>query len=162
LLPLGWCLLEGALINAECRFKLYSPESEEEFARYFQFRWQQLRQPLNLPVGSEQDALESHAYHCMAVTEDHTIIAVGRIHFDSELAAQVRFMAVHPSYQRRQVGKQVLDDLLNYAKNASAKTCWLNARASAIHFYEAQGFVVLDEVNTQLDIPHYRMEKTLN
>lgn len=144
---------------AEHCFKLCAPVSEEEFTRYFQFRWQQLRQPLQLPLGSEQDALDPQAYHCMAVTTDRTIIGVGRIHLDTPITAQVRFMAVHASYQRRQVGSLILEELLLYAKSVGAKTCWLNARASARDFYQAQGFSVVGEIDSLLGIPHFRMEK---
>lgn len=143
-------------------YRLSTPVSAEEFTHYFQFRWQQLRQPLNLPSGSEQDSLELQAHHCMAVTEDHTIIGVGRVHLDTSISAQVRFMAIHSNFQRRQIGSQILVNLLSYAKSAGAKSCWLNARASACKFYQSHGFMIIDEVDSSLNVPHFRMEKKLN
>lgn len=142
-------------------YTLCSPHTEEEFARYYQFRWQQLRQPLNLPIGSEKDDLESQSYHRMAVIEDHAIVGVGRIHLDSPLTAQVRFMAIDSRYQLRHIGSQLLNDLLRYAKKSGANMCWLNARAGACDFYLAQGFIVESEIDSLLNIPHYRMKKSL-
>jgi ribosomal protein S18 acetylase RimI-like enzyme len=143
-------------------YTLCSPQNEEEFTRYYQFRWQQLRKPLNLPQGSEQDDFESQAYHCMAVKKDQTIIGVGRLHLDSTTTAQIRFMAIDRHYQRRQIGSQLLKNLLQYAQTAGVKTCWLNARADACDFYRAHGFSVEREIESVLNIPHYRMQKSLS
>lgn len=147
---------------ADDYYTLCSPHSEEEFIRYYQFRWQQLRKPLNLSPGSEQDDCESQAYHRMAVTKDQTIIGVGRIHLDSLATAQIRFMAIDSKYQRRQIGSQLLIDLLQYAQTAGVKTCWLNARADACDFYQAHGFNIEHEIDSLLNIPHYRMQKSIS
>jgi|TARA_B110000238_G_C16110769_1_gene432585 hypothetical protein len=55
-------------------FILTSPKSENDFELYYRFRWQQLRQPLNLAEGSERDS-----FHCMALDNDNSIIGIGSI-----------------------------------------------------------------------------------
>lgn len=142
-------------------YTLCSPHTEEEFARYYQFRWQHLRQPLNLPLGSEQDESESQAYHRMVLLDDQTIIGIGRIHMDTPHTAQVRFMAIHSNYQRRHIGSLLLADLLLQAKNRGAELCWLNARETACAFYQSQGFTVASRTGSLLNIPHFRMQKRL-
>ena len=71
-------------------FTLTKPKSAVEFERYYQFRWQQLRAPLNLPLGSEKDECELKAFHSMALATDNSIIGVGRIHLDAANIMRIR------------------------------------------------------------------------
>ena len=110
-------------------YELRSPKSAEEFDKYFYFRWQQLRQPLNLPLGSERDEHEQNSFHCMAVTPDLKIIGVGRVNSESCDVMRIRYMAVDQSVQGKGIGKAILQRLLEYAKEQHARRCWLKARA---------------------------------
>ena len=135
-----------------------SPASEKEFSDYFCFRWKQLRKPLNLPIGSEQDEFEDQAFH-MAAYEDETIIGVGRLHLEENKTARIRYMAVHDQYQNQGIGGQILKKLEEIAKNKQLKACWLYAREGAIKFYLKNGYKIDGEANSGLSIKHERMEK---
>lgn len=145
----------------EISYTLSSPVTDDDFARYFYFRWQQLREPLNLPSGSEKDQLDSQAYQRMALLSDRTIIGVGRIHLDTPGSAQLRYMAIDSNFQRCGIGSRLLSDLLLHAKKAGAELCWLNARETACTFYQSQGFTLLHAIDSSLNIPHYKMQKHL-
>ena len=70
-----------------------SPQTKEEFFKYYDLRWRILRAPWSQPKGSEQDELEGQSIHIMVVN-DEKIIGVGRAHFNSDAEAQFRYMAV--------------------------------------------------------------------
>jgi len=137
---------------------LTSPSTAAEFERYYQFRWQQLRKPLNLPKGSEQDEYESISFHCIAVDSSQEIIAVGRITPESDNQMRIRYMAVADQYQHQGLGSMILRALLRYAQQQNISMCWLNARVEAVSFYEKNGFSVVGCSETDLAIPHKRME----
>ncbi|MEM8845178.1 MAG: GNAT family N-acetyltransferase [Pseudomonadota bacterium] len=143
------------------KFILRSPKSDKEFEQYFYFRWQQLREPLKLPRGSEQDDLEDQAFHCMAIMPNQKIIGVGRINHELNNAMRIRYMAVDQTVQSKGVGSAILQKLIEYAKQKHAKTCWLNAREKACTFYLKQGFEIQDKIESDLNIPHFRMEKKI-
>lgn len=141
-----------------CKVLLKSPCSESEFAQYYEFRWQQLRKPLNLPRGSEQDEQELNSFHCSAFISEQTIIGVGRLSPEVNNQMRLRYMAVDEKYRHQGVGSLIVNNLLEYAVSNSIKLCWLNAREEALKFYQKNGFEVTERVQTNLPIPHYRME----
>lgn len=138
-----------------------SPKTEEEFSRYYHFRWEQLRAPLDFPPGSERDEHESDAFHACAMKPDHEIIAVGRIHHIDDDHSRIRFMAVAEKYQRLGIGTFLLTMLERYAKTQQRSRIWLHARADVYHFYEVNGYMATGEVETTLPIKHFRVEKIL-
>ena len=143
-------------------YRITSPGSEAEFQRYYTFRWQQLRQPLDMPPGSERDNQEDGAFHCMAIDDNDQVIGIGRIHFDSKQTTRIRYMAIAESYQRQGIGTEILNNLLDYARNNDAQSCWLKAREDACQFYLNNGFSIVGEVDSELPIRHFRMERLLN
>jgi len=70
------------------------PQTDEEFERYYHFRWTLLKKPWDQPQGSEKDEYESHAIHRMIVDADHQPIAVARLVVISVEEGQIRYMAV--------------------------------------------------------------------
>ena len=143
-------------------FTLTSPKSDEDFERYYQFRWQQLRKPLKLPLGSERDLLDAESFHCMALDNQNSVIAVGSIQPTDSKAMRIRYMAVNAKFRRIGVGGLIINKLMDYAIERNSPTCWLNARSTAVDFYRRHGFVVLSEVGTDLKVPHFKMEASLS
>ena len=139
-----------------------SPLSEKEYQEYFTFRWEQLRKPLNFPLGTEKDDLEKSAIH-IAAYNDGSIIGVGRIHFESNRAARIRYMAVHEQFQNQMIGTTILNHLENHAMTNNIQICWLYAREDAINFYLKNGYVIKGKNESELsEIKHKRMEKQLS
>ena len=137
--------------------------TEAEFQDYYQFRWQQLRQPLNLPIGSEKDEFESVSFHCTAMKPAEGIIGIGRISPESNQSCldeqmRIRYMAVANECRLKGIGSIIIERLLLYAERNQVTRCWLNARAEAVPFYEKNGFAVVKSVETDLAIAHFEME----
>ena len=137
------------------------PESKKEFTDYYLFRWKNLREPLGLKPGSEQDELENSAYH-MAAFKQEKIIAVGRLQIEDILTARVRYMAVDAQFRKQGIGSHLLEKLEKIAQRNNIQTCFLSAREDAAAFYTKNNYEIKCEANTELEIKHLRMEKTLS
>ncbi len=140
-----------------------SPLNKEEFDKYYELRWRQLRAPWDQPKGSEKDDMEKDAVHVMVCSDDRQPIGIGRLHFNSPNEAQVRFMAVEDGYQRQGIGSIVLKELERTALAKGAKYIVLNSRDTAIPFYEKHGYrTVKQTVRLFGSIPHHVMRKDLS
>ncbi|WP_337866877.1 GNAT family N-acetyltransferase [Ignavibacterium sp.] len=138
-----------------------SPQTRDEFFKYYDLRWRILRAPWNQPKGSEQDELEGQAIHIVAV-EDEKIVGCGRAHFNTADEAQIRYMAVENQWQGKGVGKLILDELENRVIEKGAKKIILHARESVVKFYEKNGYKIVKPSHTLFgSIPHFLMEKII-
>ena len=142
--------------------KISEPKTKNEFEKYYEFRWKILRKPWNQPKGSEKDELENKSIHKMICNENGEIIACGRLHFNTEMEAQIRYMAVEEEYQGKGIGSQILKSLEESAKEKGAKYIVLNARDNAITFYEKYGYRIVEKSHTLFGlIEHFRMRKEI-
>ncbi len=136
------------------------PQTPEEFERYYDLRWRMLRAPWDQPRGSEKDKTEDIAYPIMVCEVDGIPIGVGRVHLNSEDEAQIRSMAVEPEWQKKGIGTIIMNELEKIARNKGAKYIVLNARDTAIPFYEKHGYRLVEKTITLFGtIPHHIMRK---
>ncbi len=140
-----------------------SPRSDQEWQRYYHFRWQMLRAAWQRPLGSEQDKLEDQAIHRMLVAQNGEILGVGRVHFSSQYQAQIRYMAVKDDLQGQGLGKRLIAELEYQTSLRGGKHILLNAREIAIPFYQRQGYQLGALSHVLYDqIKHFAMSKQLN
>lgn len=139
---------------------LQTPVSDADWHAYYQFRWQQLRQPWGQPPGSERDALEASSHHRM-LRHGEQVVGVGRLHPLNERQAQIRYMAVAADYQGQQLGARLVAALEQQAHQLGCSEVVLNARHNAVGFYQRLGYGVTSEAPSQFGIPHYRMQRWL-
>ena len=141
--------------------EIREPQTEKEFERYYELRWEVLRKPWNQPKGSEKDEYEEKAIHIIACINNE-IIGVGRVHFNSEKEAQIRYMAVKAKYRGKGIGSLVLKELERIAKEKGAHYILLNARESVVDFYKVHGYKILEKAHTLFGcILHWKMRKKL-
>lgn len=140
--------------------RIRTPQTDADWQAYYQFRWQQLRAPWQQPVGSERDELEQQSHHRMLMDGDR-LIGVGRLHQLDDGKAQVRYMAVDPAYQGRQLGARLLTELEQQALALGCSVVVLNARDSAVGFYQRLGYSKQHDAPSQFGIVHYRMQRYL-
>lgn len=138
-----------------------SPENSEEWEKYLLFRWEILRKPLGMSQDSLADDLEDQSYHLMGVDNDENVIASGRVHFNSQEEAQIRYMAVVDSFKRKGIGSQIVKILEEYALSKGASKMILNARENAISFYLSLGYEEIGPYQSDTGIPHKTMKKDL-
>jgi predicted GNAT family N-acyltransferase len=141
---------------------LIEPANSREWEEYFHLRWTVLRQPWNQPRGSERDERESDSVHLMICDTEHRPIAIGRLHFNSPMEAQIRFMAVTPRWRHSGLGSRILGALERRAKAAGAASVVLNSRDGAVPFYQKHGYKTEQPAETLFrQVPHIRMRKEL-
>jgi predicted GNAT family N-acyltransferase len=141
---------------------LIVPETLHDLNSYFELRWRVLREPWHQPRGSERDDREDESIHLMIRETNGDALAVGRLHLNSPVEAQVRFMAVDPRWQGRGLGSTILRELELRARVAGAASVVLNARDSAQRFYEQHGYRMEGPAETLFSgVAHVRMRKRL-
>ena len=137
------------------------PKSKEEWKNYLIFRWELLRKPLGMSKESLEDDLEDSSYHLMGVDDENNVIASGRVHFNDNNQAQIRYMAVKDGYKRKGIGSEIVLKLEDYASSKGAKKMVLNARENALSFYLSLGYSEKGPYLSDTGIPHSKMEKDL-
>ena len=142
-------------------YSIKSPENKEEWENYLMFRWEILRKPLGMSKDSLADSIEDKSFHLMGIDDEEKVIASGRVHFNCENEAQIRYMAVDDSFKRKGVGTEIVKELENYAQSKGANIMVLNARENAISFYLSLGYEEVGPYQSDTGIPHKTMKKNL-
>jgi predicted GNAT family N-acyltransferase len=142
-------------------YSIKSPENKEEWDSYLLFRWEILRKPLGMSKDSLADSIEDESFHLMGIDEQKNVIASGRVHFNSENEAQIRYMAVDENFKRKGVGTKIVKELENYALSKGMVSMILNARENAISFYLSLGYEEVGPYQSDTGIPHKTMKKEL-
>ena len=124
------------------------------------FRWEVLRKPLGMTKESLSDSIEDKSFHLMGIDAEKNVIASGRVHFNSENEAQIRYMAVDDLFKRRGIGSEIVDKLERYATSKGAEIMVLNAREEAISFYSSLGYEEVCPYHSDTGIPHKTMRKS--
>ena len=141
---------------------LVEPSTAAELEAYYDFRWRHLREPWDMPRGSERDDLEDSATHVAAQLESGEIVGVGRLHYNDNGDAQIRYMATDDSHRGRVIGKAIVEHLEQVARDHGAARLIINARENAFAFYEKLGYEVFDDSPTMIGtIRHKLMQKQL-
>ncbi|MDG2060763.1 MAG: GNAT family N-acetyltransferase [SAR86 cluster bacterium] len=139
-----------------------SPETKQEWSKYFSFRWELLRKPWNMPLDSLKDQFEDQGFHLIAMTNELKIIGTGRIHLINKYEAQIRYMAVSEDYRRTGLGSKILAELEKEAENHNVHKIILNARNNALDFYRSLKYIETGPYESDTGIPHTRMEKEIS
>tara|TARA_Y100001970_G_scaffold290046_1_gene422345 strand:+ start:445 stop:882 length:438 start_codon:yes stop_codon:yes gene_type:complete len=143
--------------------RVIEPISKREFEVYYNLRYELLRKPWNQPLGSERDNNEDSSFHRMILDDNNNALAVGRIQFISDKKAQIRYMAVSTSVQRKGLGSAILLSLEKIAVKSNINSIILQARNNSINFYKSNGYVVVKKTFRLFDeIQHWLMQKNIN
>ncbi len=143
---------------------LTSPDTEQDWAAYQTLRWNLLRAPW-LP--GQPALFESpdrpNIEHVIAKHETGAVIGCGRLHWLGQGHAQIRAMAVHPDFQGTGLGRRLLQRLEQLARGRGVTQIKLQARQSAVAFYQRCGYVVTGAGETLFEtIPHQWMAKAVD
>ena len=107
--------------------------------------------------------MEDSCHHLMVVEDDDRVIAVGRLQFNNIREAQIHYMAVAVSAQRRVAGSRLLQALEQRARAPGASRRVLDTREQALRFYRKHDHVVHGFGHTLFNtVTHKQMTKTLD
>ena len=104
---------------------------------------------------------DNGAFHLGFFLEDRIVGVVTVLIFEN--VAQIRGMAVDEAFQGKGIGAQLVKEAEFLIKQKQVSRIWMNARASAVSFYEKLGYSILgDRFEIEPIGPHYVMEKNLH
>lgn len=142
--------------------ELRAPKTQQEWDKYYQLRWEVLRNPWNQPKGSEKDNAEDTSLHFMAIDSTNKVLGVCRLQKNSDAEGQIRFMAVAKDAQGKGIGKKLIHAAEIKAKEIGLSTIILQARENAVPFYESCNYQIQEKTFLLFDtIQHYLMTKKL-
>ena len=89
-------------------------------------------------------------------------LAVGRLQFNSEDEAQIRYMAVANDLQGKGLGDQIISALEDVARGRGIQRIILSARGNALKFYKNNGYNIMKKTHLLFgEIQHWLMGKEL-
>ena len=110
-----------------------------------------------VPVELEWDEWDEPSWHALALAEDGSALATGRLLPDGHIGR----MAVLKAARGSGVGAMVLDALMAKAAELGYPELVLNAQSYAAPFYARVGFEQVGEEFEEAGIPHVEMRKRL-
>jgi YbgC/YbaW family acyl-CoA thioester hydrolase len=114
-----------------------------------------------IPAALEWDAADESALHAIASNRFGLALATGRLLQDAPGVARIGRMAVTQTVRSGGVGAQVLDALLQAARERGDQQVVLHAQTSALSFYLRAGFAICGPEFDEAGIAHVEMRKAL-
>lgn len=137
-------------------FRQHEPEYQQALA----LRDEVLRKPLGMkftPKELEKDKedvhfglfIESEIVACLTLTDAGS----GRL--------KMRQVAVKGSQQGKGFGRRLSEAAEQYAVEKGYQVMFCHARKEAVPFYKSLGYHITGDEFSEINIPHYRMDKSL-
>lgn len=140
------------------------PTSDIQWRDWQQFRWAMLRAPWlpKQPAELQATTAKDSEYWMAYCTQQAEMVACGQLQQLPQGHAQLRNMAVAPSYRGQGLGRQMLDKLESMARGRGCTLMIAQARNTALNFYQQQGYSVTRAGQTLFgEIAHSWVEKPL-
>ena len=115
-----------------------------------------------VPMSLEIDENEAYCLHFVLYGEKGQVAATCRILPNKDHSeATLQRMAVLPAYQEQNLGKLLLEDVIQFCQKQGFKRMVLHAQLTAKGFYDKLGFTCFGEEFEEAGIMHISMEKSL-
>lgn len=111
----------------------------KEYQQACRLRYELFFAEHNLPWSVVQDERQAEYLHA-AVSIKDCVIAYGQLVPHCNRIYQICQMVVQPAYQGQHLGSKILSTLIEIAKQEKAIAITLNARLTAVGFYQKLGF----------------------
>jgi YbgC/YbaW family acyl-CoA thioester hydrolase len=118
-------------------------------------------QEQQIPAELEWDATDADAVHALARNRFGAALATGRLMRHAPGVGRIGRMAVDQAVRSSGVGRQVLDALLQAARERGDRELLLHAQRSAASFYLRAGFEPRGPEFDEAGIPHVEMTRLL-
>ena len=119
-----------------------------------------LRKPIGLKH-SEADLVAEPGYRHFGLLVEDQLVACLMVVPRGEGLVQIRQMAVREDLHRNGYGRFLMTGVEAILRASDIRKIYLNARRSAVGFYERLAYVGIGEEFIEVNIPHLRMEKAL-
>jgi YbgC/YbaW family acyl-CoA thioester hydrolase len=114
-----------------------------------------------IPAHLEHDGADDAAVHAVARNRFGLAVATGRLLQVGHGVAKIGRMAVHPLVRGSGVGRQVLDALMQSARERGDREVMLHAQLTAVPFYRRAGFSERGDVFEEAGVAHREMRHPL-
>jgi len=146
--------------------KINVKQVDFESKEYFQslgLRYDVLRRPLHIHFDIKDLQSESSDIHIAAFFDSQIVgcLILSEIS-DKPFVYKMRQVAVHADFQRKGVGKLMVDFCEKLAFQKGMKTISLHARETAVPFYLSLQYCIVGNQFLEVNIPHYKMTKELD
>jgi predicted GNAT family N-acyltransferase len=131
-----------------------------EYRKALVLRYHILRKPLSLQFTEAELKKDQDDIH-LGLFEGESIRACLTLAKAEEGKMKMRQVAVDAPFQGKGLGKKLSKAAEKYAKGHGFKVMFCNARKEAVRFYEKMGYRVVSDEFTEVNIPHFTMEKQL-
>ncbi|WP_071674326.1 GNAT family N-acetyltransferase [Nioella nitratireducens] len=113
----------------------------------------------NVSEAEEWDGLDDTCLHFLAIDQTGPA-GVARL-LPKGNTAKIQRVAVLPGHRGTGLGRQIMETVLDHARQAGFHHAVLDAQTHALGFYEVLGFVAHGPVFDDAGIPHQAMERAL-
>lgn len=135
--------------------------NSEEYFRARALREAVLRIPLGLELKLDDLQGESDQLHFGLFADDSELVASVTAVIVSADQAKIRQTAVLPSCRSKGLGRKMMLDLEAVLAAKGVEMLVLNARSTAVGFYEKLGYAVVGDEFVEVTIVHRKMVKKL-
>ena len=133
----------------------------DDFRKECDLRHRILRLPIGLNISDEDLSVEKYQCHFGLFDDGGGLFACIIAVPLSCTRAKLRQMAVSEAFQNQGCGSQLIRKVETRLEEFGFVHISMNARSSAVGFYEKLGYSKTDDEFLEVGIPHFRMEKDL-
>ena len=141
------------------RIKWTDVKNPDELEAAFYVRREVFIKEQNVPEAEELDEADLSSHH-VVVYANARPVATGRLFNDGKIWLIGR-ISVLKEYRGKQLGKLVVEKLLEKAVELVAGEVHIHAQTHAVSFYEKFGFVAYGETFLEAQIKHISMVKKI-
>jgi len=145
--------------NNELQIKMIDYHSKD-YSQEQELRDRVLRKPLGMSLYNENMEAEQHDVHVGAFIHGRLagVLILTRI---NATEIKMRQVAVDEASRELHIGTEMVLFAEIYSKKNGYSTMMLNARKTAVGFYEKLGYETIGEEFLEINIPHFKMRKCL-
>ena len=134
---------------------------DQKYQQFLELRDEVLRRPIGMSIYSDDLSNDKNEVIFIALSDDEVIGCLMLKPLASGVG-KLRQMAVSSDSQGKGIGQKLMMTAEDFAKNNGFRLLELNARITAVPFYEKLGYLVEGSEFTEVGIPHLFMKKDLD
>lgn len=116
----------------------------------------------HIPLELEFDEHDITAVHMIVFNAQNQPVATARLIKSGKGISMIGRMAVLIQYRAEGIGRQMMHQLMNYARRRRDIMAVVDAQTQVLGFYKKLGFKVTGEPSTKFGIAHVEMQTDLN
>ena len=134
--------------------------NSDDYRSELELRDKVLRKPLGMNLYAENLEADKNDVHIGAFINNR-IVGVLILTILNSNKLKMRQVAVDEDFRAMKIGTEMVRFAEEYSKEKGFSIMLLNARKTAVVFYEKLGYAKMSREFLEINIPHYKMSKSL-